>query len=50
MYFLIHRDVVVGNGNIKVQKELLLDSTIKDILQPTPPGVQSSPILGKVDG
>ncbi|XP_068985556.1 uncharacterized protein [Bombus flavifrons] len=43
-------DVVVENGNIEVQKELLLDSTIKNILQPTPPGVQSSPILGKVDG
>ncbi|KOC68000.1 hypothetical protein WH47_12330 [Habropoda laboriosa] len=35
---------------MKSRKTDLLDSTIKSVLQPTPPGEGISPVLGKVDG
>lgn len=48
---MIYRGVVVGNDDKEVSKGPLLDSAIKNILQPTLPGVhRASPILGKVDG
>ncbi|XP_076683602.1 uncharacterized protein LOC143376808 isoform X2 [Andrena cerasifolii] len=45
------KGVVVENGTEEASKDPLLDSTIKTILHPTPPGSESiSPVLGKVDG
>ena len=45
------KGIVVENDTEESPKDPLLDSTIKNILHPTPPGRGSiSPVLGKVDG